>query len=153
MGYQSISNLYKEQTILLFRECWALEKIHGSSAHVSWRDGRLWLSSGGESAVRFAAIFDEPALAEQFVAMGHADVTVYGEVYGGSCQKQSWRYGTALRFVAFDVQIGDLWLDIPDAVNVVVNKLGLECARPGVLGLRLEERHRGSRVGPMREVL
>lgn len=37
MGYLHIENLYKNKTILLFRECYALEKIHGSSAHVSFR--------------------------------------------------------------------------------------------------------------------
>ncbi len=29
MGYMHIDNLYKDQTILMFRECYALEKIHG----------------------------------------------------------------------------------------------------------------------------
>lgn len=29
MAYAHIDNLYKDQTILLFRECFALEKIHG----------------------------------------------------------------------------------------------------------------------------
>jgi intein/homing endonuclease len=29
MGYQHIENLYKNQTIFLFKECYALEKIHG----------------------------------------------------------------------------------------------------------------------------
>lgn len=35
MGYRHIDNLYKNQTIMLFRECFALEKVHGTSAHVS----------------------------------------------------------------------------------------------------------------------
>ncbi len=34
MGYLHIDNLYKNQTIRLFRECYALEKVHGTSAHV-----------------------------------------------------------------------------------------------------------------------
>jgi hypothetical protein len=29
MSYQHIQNLYREQTILLFKECFAMEKIHG----------------------------------------------------------------------------------------------------------------------------
>lgn len=33
MGYLHIDNLYKNRDILLFRECWALEKVHGTSAH------------------------------------------------------------------------------------------------------------------------
>ena len=35
MGYRHIDNLYKNQDILLFRECFALEKIHGTSANVA----------------------------------------------------------------------------------------------------------------------
>lgn len=38
MGYMHIDNLYKNQDMLIFRECYALEKIHGTSAHVSWKD-------------------------------------------------------------------------------------------------------------------
>ena len=38
MGYLHIENLYRPiaQSILLFREVYALEKIHGTSAHVGW---------------------------------------------------------------------------------------------------------------------
>ena len=32
MGYLHIENLYKAQDILLFRECYALEKVHGTAA-------------------------------------------------------------------------------------------------------------------------
>lgn len=125
MGYLHIDNLYRNQTILLFRECWALEKLHGTSAHVAYRDGRVWLSSGGESAVRFATLFDQDALRVAFEALGHPTITIYGEAYAGSQQKQAWRYGASLRFAAFDVQIGDLWLAVPSAAEVVA-KLGLE---------------------------
>lgn len=125
MGYAHINNLYKEQTILLFRECWALEKIHGTSASVRWGNERVHLSSGGESHERFRSIFDTMALAERFRALGHASITVHGEAYGGKQQRQAWRYGPRLRFVAFDVRIGDFWLNVPDAADVV-NKLGLE---------------------------
>lgn len=124
MGYAHISNLYKEQTILLFKECWALEKIHGTSAHVSWKDGRLTFSSGGEKHERFVGLFDA-TLFDKFAALGHDHVTVYGEAYGGSQQKQAWRYGPQLKFVAFDVNVGSVWLNIPDAADVVA-KLGLE---------------------------
>lgn len=128
MGYLHIPNLYKQQEILLFRECYALEKIHGTSAHVTWHGGRVTLSSGGEPHERFAALFDAAALASAFAAIGHAEVTVYGEAYGGSQQKQAWRYGP-LRFVAFDVRIGGerdgAWLSVPAAADVV-GKLGLE---------------------------
>ncbi len=125
MGYQHIDNLYKDQRILMFRECYALEKIHGTSAHVSWRDGRVQFSPGGEKRERFVALFDETKLAAAFTGLGHDILCVYGEAYGGSQQGQKWRYGEKLRFVAFEVQVGDLWLAVPQAHDVVT-KLGLE---------------------------
>lgn len=125
MSYLHIANLYREQEILLFRECYALEKIHGTSARVEWRDGRLWLSSGGESPERFAALFDEAALGEAFARLGHERVAVYGEAYGGKQQGQSWRYGKSLRFVAFEVRIGESWLAVPQAADVA-GALGVE---------------------------
>ncbi len=125
MGYQHIDNLYKSQEILLFRECFAMEKIHGTSANVSWRDGHVQFSSGGEKHERFVALFDEQKLAEAFIALGHLSVTVYGEAYGGSQQGQKWRYGDRLRFVAFEVKIDNAWLSVPQAHDVA-SKLGIE---------------------------
>lgn len=120
-----IQNLYKDQTILLFREAYAMEKIHGTSAHVAWRDGNVQLSPGGESANRFKALFDEARLVEAFTKAGHASVIVYGEAYGGSQQKQAWRYGPNLKFIAFEVQIGGIWLPVPEA-DEFAKRLGLE---------------------------
>lgn len=129
MGYMHIDNLYKAQEILMFRECWALEKIHGTSAHITYEDDgahrTLALSPGGEKAERFNALFDLPALGAAFAAIGHPKVVVYGEAYGGSQQGQRHRYGDALRFVAFEVKVGDTWLAVPQAADVV-GKLGLE---------------------------
>jgi hypothetical protein len=120
-----VDNLYKDQRILLFRECYALEKIHGTSAHVAWRDGRVQFSSGGEKRERFVSLFDEAKLVTAFAGLGHDVVCVYGEAYGGSQQGQKWRYGDKLRFAAFEVQVGDLWLAVPQAHDVVT-KLSLE---------------------------
>jgi len=125
MGYLHVDNLYKNQHILMFRECYALEKIHGTSAHVAFRDHSVRLSSGGEKPSRFEALFDMAALTEKFRALGHDPVVVYGEAYGGSQQGQKWRYGDKLRFIAFDVQVGDLWLAVPQAHDVA-DKLGIE---------------------------
>ena len=127
MGYQHIENLYRPyaQAILLFRECYALEKIHGTSAHISWQEGALAFFSGGEKHSRFVALFDEAALRAAFEALGHNYVTVFGEAYGGSQQKQAHRYGEQLRFVAFEVVIDSTWLDVPNAHDVC-GKLGLE---------------------------
>lgn len=41
MAYMHIENLYANQTILESKECYAMEKIHGTSAHISGKDGNL----------------------------------------------------------------------------------------------------------------
>lgn len=127
MGYMHIENLYrpKAQRILQLRSCYALEKIHGTSAAVHYRDGQLSFHAGGESHPRFVGLFDQPKLLAAFQAMGHPTVSVYGEAYGGKQQGMSATYGKELCFAAFDVQIGDVWLDVP-AADALVFALGLE---------------------------
>lgn len=128
MGYAHINNLYKNQDILIFKKCYAMEKVHGSSAHVSWKkDKTLPLSffAGGENYERFVALFDQEKLLQHFPELGHDEVIVYGEVYGGKCQKMSATYGPDLRFIAFDVKIGDSFVNVPVAEKIATD-LGLE---------------------------
>jgi hypothetical protein len=124
MGYMHITNLYKDRDILMFKECFALEKIHGTSAHII-RDlnGQLTFFPGGEKLSKFMAIFDQQALEEKLKAV--VEVTIFGEAYGGSCQRMSGTYGKTLKFVAFDVKIGDSWLSVPQADEFVTD-LGLK---------------------------
>jgi len=140
MGYLHIENLYRPQaqTILLFRECYALEKIHGTSAHISFTftisheipEGR-WIPSffsGGESNTKFVSLFDQEKLLAAVNDLGTPKdqvITVYGEAYGGSQQGMSHTYGKQLKFIVFDVQVGENWLNVPDAEDVA-KKLGLE---------------------------
>lgn len=126
MGYLHIENLYRAQTILLFKECYALEKIHGTSAHLSWNEGKLGFFSGGEKYDSFVKSFDEAKLTEAFTAFGMDKMMVYGEAYGGKCQGMSHTYGKELKFVVFDVRIGEKWLDVPNMAQVAVDRLGLE---------------------------
>ena len=125
MGYLHIENLYKCRDVLLFRECYALEKIHGTSANLKWLGGNVLYSSGGEKRDNFVKLFDDGKLVASFLAIGHPEVTVYGEAYGGKQQGQSWRYGKSLRFVAFEVRVGETWLSVENAADVTA-KLGLE---------------------------
>lgn len=115
MAYLSIENLYrsKAQEILLFKELYALEKVHGTSANISWKDGKVSYFPGGESLSKFKNLFDEEKLVKHFTELGHEEVVVYGEAYGGSCQKMSYMYGPELRFIVFDVLINNIWLDVP----------------------------------------
>jgi hypothetical protein len=125
MGYMHIENLYKNQDILLFKECYAMEKIHGTSAHISWKDDTVRFFSGGIKFEDFISIFNTDSLAELFTALGHQQVTVFGEAYGGKCQGMSKTYGKDLRFIVFEVKIGDSWLDVPNAQSVA-ESLGLD---------------------------
>jgi len=125
MGYLHIDNLYKNQDILLFKECYAMEKIHGTSAHIRWKDGNILLFAGGGTHKDFCKIFDLERLKEGFTEFGSIDVTIYGEAYGGKLQGMSHTYGKELRFIAFEVNINKYWLSVPDAENVV-KKFGLE---------------------------
>ena len=43
---------------------------------------------------------------------------IYGEAYGGKQQKMSATYGPALKFIVFDVQVGESWLNMPNAEDV-----------------------------------
>lgn len=117
MGYLHIDNLYKAPEIL---ECYALEKIHGTSANLSYKGSTLRFSAGGVPHQHFVGLFDAPAiesvLASKFTESD--DVTVYGEAFGGSCQGMSATYGNSLRFLAFDVKLNGVWLDVPAAAGL-----------------------------------
>lgn len=129
MGYLHIDNLYKNQSILMFKECYALEKIHGTSAHLSFRKVQLAAEmnvfSGGEKHDRFAALFDRPGLVEKFMALNVEGLVIFGEAYGGKQQGMSATYGPDLKFVVFDVRIDDMWLDVPKAAEIA-RTFGLE---------------------------
>lgn len=127
MGYMHIDNLYKSKQILSFKTCYALEKIHGTSAHLMFKDGALQFHSGGEKYDRFVALFDVPTLTTKFTEKFGAGqtVTIYGEAYGGKQQGMSATYGKDLKFIAFEARINDLWLSVPQAADLVAT-LGLE---------------------------
>jgi len=125
MGYQHINNLYKEQAILAQTEVYALEKIHGTSAHIAFEkvgdEVAIGFFSGGEKHENFVKLFDEEKLRihyRKFHSDKYPKLTVYGEAYGGKCQGMSATYGPELKFVAFEVHADqDNWLDIPDATS------------------------------------
>lgn len=135
MGYEHIDNLYKPEIrkrIFMFRDIYAMEKIHGTSAHIKFEKMTaahdadvISLFPGGVSMDSFRAAFDESVLKQKFIEIGRDEVTVYGEAYGGSCQKMGKVYGPAIKFVAFEVEINDVRLSVPDA-EAVVRSLGLE---------------------------
>jgi len=122
-----IENLYKNNTIMLFKECYATEKIHGTSTHISYNhaEQKVHFSSSGESHTKFVSLFDETALLKAFKENFNSDVVVFGEGYGGKQQKMSHTYGPELKFIVFEVKVDDYWLSVPNAEDVAI-KLGLE---------------------------
>lgn len=154
MSYIHIPNLYKSQNIFLLRECYALEKVHGTSAHLTCKfipvemvkiqdddqlfdedrfeidrtspcNVRIDFFSGGESHERFKALFDQVSLRAAFLKTGYLNLTLYGEAYGGAQQGMSRVYGNTLRFIVFDVRASDVWLSVPEAEQIA-RVFGLE---------------------------
>jgi hypothetical protein len=142
MGYRHINNLYKDQTVLMFKRLYAMEKIHGTSAHIAITpikivqiDGLIDLKlseinvtyfSGGEKHENFIKLFDTNILLERYGKLGiPAQITIYGEAYGGKQQGMSETYGKELKFVAFEVQIGDRFMKVPYAKEIC-DKLRIE---------------------------
>lgn len=120
MGYLHIDNLYKNQTILLFKECYALEKIHGTSAHVGWKFETKQVNFfTGENYELFLSLFDKDFLIKKFEEIfPDQDVVIFGEHYAGKCQGMSKTYGKQSKFIGFDVKVGHVWLNVPNAHDV-----------------------------------
>lgn len=136
MGYRKITNLYKDNTVLMFKRLYALEKIHGTSTNISFKskadsEGNfkgydINYFSGGAKHESFVELFNSDDLVDRAMKLGfNTDFIVYGEGYGGKMQGMSNTYGKDLKFVAFEVKIGDKFVDVPFA-ETVVKKLGLE---------------------------
>jgi len=100
-----------------------MEKIHGTSAHITLANGNLNFSSGGESHERFVKFFPED-LKEKMELYAY-DFTIYGECYGSKCQGMKDTYGNDLKFIVFDIEVAGVWLPVPEAEEMT-KKLGLE---------------------------
>lgn len=157
MGYLSISNLYRDQRVLEGDKVWCLEKIHGCSSWVSYTrtpsdytdsmgvktHGNFHYHGGGVTGAEFKALFNTDELEPKLVLLadfyGTDKVTVYGESYGGKMQKNQWRYGPVLKFVAFDVNIdNDFFLSVPEAFSAV-KCLGLDFVHHVLVETKLSE--------------
>lgn len=122
MGYLHIDNLYKNKDILLFKECYALEKINGTSAHIEMKivedKFNIIYFSGGGNYDNFIKLFNKEKLEQQFHAcMKNKELmlTIFGEFYGGKIQGMKNIYGDISRFIAFDVKIENMWLNVENA--------------------------------------
>jgi len=132
MGYLHIENIYRPeaQRILCFKHLYALEKIHGTSAHIRLTPEGFGLFSGGEPHEAFVALLDGKQMCTQenlksrltqVLAVGSSSsIIIYGELYGGKCQGMRKLYGDQLKFVAFDVKIDGFWLEVPKAAQICI---------------------------------
>lgn len=105
---------------MLFRECYALEKIHGTSAHIGWKfETKKVNFFTGENHQIFLKMFDEQFLIKRFEEIfPDQDVVIFGEHYGGKTQGMSNTYGKESKFIVFDVKVGFVWLNVPNAEDV-----------------------------------
>ena len=134
MSYMDMDQLYKNRDIMLFKECYAMEKIHGTSAHIKWhcptmgdQKGKVSLFPGGSDYPSFSALFDVPKLQEKFLEhFLDRDVIIYGEAYGGKMMGMADTYGPKLKFIVFEVKVGEYsFLNVPAAEKVALD-FGLE---------------------------
>lgn len=139
MAYLHIQNLYKNQTIMLFKEAYCLEKIHGTSAHVSWKFEQKKVGFfTGENHPLFVSLFDEQFLIKKFEEIfPDQNVVIFGEHYAGKCQGMSHTYGKESKFIGFDVKVGDVWLNVPNA-NDVCNQFNIEFVAWSKIEVNLE---------------
>jgi len=100
--------------------------VHNTSAHISFDGKNLTFFSGGAEYEKFISLFDKETLLKHFQEIYHGHpIIIFGEAYGGKILKMSHTYGPSLKFVAFDVKIGDSWLNVPTAEKISKN-FGLE---------------------------
>jgi len=134
MGYKKIPNLYRPeaQVILSRNEVWAMEKIHGTSAHIAFQiDSGLRLFPGGIKHSDFEKMIDTRIGLDvidynfrHHMENNVNEVIIYGEAYGGKCQSMTNTYGP-LNFVAFEVKADNKWLTVPRAEEWA-RKLGFD---------------------------
>ena len=105
---------------MLFKECYAMEKIHGTSAHIGWKSENKQINYfTGENHKLFVSLFDEEFLIQKFEEVfPDQDVVIFGEHYAGKCQGMSKTYGKESKFIGFDVKVGHVWLNVPNAEDV-----------------------------------
>jgi hypothetical protein len=140
VSYLKIPNLYRVRDLFSnFAKLYAMEKVHGTSAHLKYADdnfdGRLngdklpvdhlTYFSGGADHAAFARLFDHDSIIAKFRELHLPEVTVYGEAYGGKLQGMRDTYGPDLRFVVFEVKVGDMWLSVSKA-STLAHSMGLE---------------------------
>jgi hypothetical protein len=116
-----------------------MEKIHGTSAHISWKfeQKRVGFFTG-ENHPLFVSLFNEEFLIKKFEEIfPDQNVVIFGEHYGGKCQGMSHTYGKESKFIGFDVKVGEIWLNVPNAEDVC-NQFNIEFVHYNKIDVTLE---------------
>lgn len=138
MGYMKIPNLYKDQTILQFKQVWVTEKIHGTSAWITFRDGKIQYHSGGAKHDIFVKLFDEEYLVNKLTEIfGEKTIKIHGEHYGGKIQGMKNTYGESNDFVVFDIKVEDVFLSF-DKVQMLCADLRLDIVHGEIVDCNIE---------------
>jgi hypothetical protein len=146
MSYRHILNLYASKEILLFKQCYETEKVHGTSAHFTYKveEDRLTFFHGGANREQFLKLFNQEELLEKFRQNkiehnSNENITIYGEAIGGKMQGMSHTYGKDLFFIGFEVCIGNSnWLDVSRAHHFC-EKMGIEFVPYSVINTTEDE--------------
>jgi hypothetical protein len=126
----------------MFKECWATEKIHGTSAHIAYNgdptNPQIFYHPGGAKYDMFLALFNDTHLKSKFTELfGNKPVKIHGEHYGGKIQGMSGTYGTLNKFAVFDFKVGDSWLSF-DKVQILSKQFELECVDGAIIPATIE---------------
>lgn len=138
MGYMKIPNLYKDQTILEFKQVWVTEKIHGTSAWITYKYGQILFHSGGAKMDKFVKLFDEEKLKNKlYEIFGEKVIKIHGEHYGGKIQKMSDVYGKENAFAVFEIKVDDVFLSF-DKVQTLCKDLELDIVHGEIVDCDVE---------------
>lgn len=144
--YTEVENLRNFPEVLWpGEEVVVTEKIHGTNARIGWVEGELLAGSHGLQRKRpapeematntywFPATLEPVmSLLDALKAEGHAVAILYGEIYGSRVQSLHYGKRDGLGFAAFDVLVGEHFLDYDDFVAL--------CTRHGVATAPLIDR-------------
>lgn len=115
MGYMHIISLYKYPDFFdLFKEIYAMEKIHGTSSWIIFETGSNLeprYHAGGEKPETFKQLFDHAFIKDELMKIANENkwtkIKIHGECYGGKQQAMHQTYGDKLKFIVFDVFVQD----------------------------------------------
>jgi hypothetical protein len=114
--------------------------VHNTSTSIVWmfEQKHIHFNCGGLDNTQFTALFNAEHLKAKFLEIfPDQDVRIYGEGYGGKQQGMSHIYGKELKFVGFDVKVGSVWLNVPNAEDVC-KQFGLEFVAYDIIDTALE---------------